>query len=91
MHAQHQHRDGRVLRAEPLEHLQESGAGHRDVEQDHVRREPGKGREQLVAVHRLSHDAEAGLLVHDPAQAVAHDRVIVGDEQADHGIHPGSE
>ena len=91
MNAQHEDRDARVLGAQALEHLEEPRSGHGHVEEHHVGREPRERGQQLVAVHRLANHHQAGVVGDDPAQPLANDRVVVGDEQADHGTHPGSE
>src|SRR4029079_5520578 len=57
--------------------------GHPEVHEDDVRPEPLGGGHRLAAIGRLADDLELRVAVEDAAEAVADDRVIVDDEQAD--------
>jgi hypothetical protein len=66
--------------------------GHPEVHEDDVGPEPLGRNHRLAAVGRLADDLELRIAVEDAAEAVADDRVIVDDEQADrwHGRHQGA-
>ena len=56
---------------------------HHQVHQDHVGVELGGALERLVAVGRLADDLEALLEREERPQPLAHDRVVVDDQDAD--------
>ena len=92
VHAQHQHRHARMLGPQALEHLEEAGARHRHVEQDHVGgKSRGSDASSSSPFTASPTTVEAGMVGDDAAKSLAHHRVVVGDQQPDHGIHPGSE
>ncbi len=59
-------------------------AGHAHVHQHHVGVELAGAADGLHAVRRLAHDLDVRLGLQQRAQTAAHERVVVGDEQADH-------
>ena len=61
--------------------------GHREVEQDHVRRQLGRPLNRLRSRSSLSDYLEIWLRAEHGREAIAHDRVIVGDEDTNRGSH----
>ena len=80
-----------MIGAQPLEHLEKARPGHGDVQQHHVGRQPREQGEHFVAVHGFPHDLQARVIRHDAAEPLPHHRMIVGDQEPDHGTHPGRE
>ena len=60
---------------------------HHEVEQDHVGRVLRRGGDRLLAVAGLADHLDVVLQVEERPQALAHDRVVVGDQDADHAAH----
>ena len=60
-------------------------ARHRHVEQQHVEVRFAHELQRLVAVARLAHHLKIGRRGEKLLQPLAHDRVVVGDDDADHG------
>ena len=58
--------------------------GHADVHQDHVRAAEAGEVDRAFAVSRLGDDLDVGLRVEDHPEAAAHERLVVGDRDADH-------
>ncbi len=67
-------------RAERLERLDAVHLRHFEVEQQHVRDDAARLRDDLTPVRRRADDLEIGLRAENGDQTIAHDRVIVGDE-----------
>ena len=61
-----------------------STLGHADVHEHDVRAQLGGERHRLRAVAGLAHDLDARLLAQDHAKAGAHQRLVVGKQDADH-------
>jgi hypothetical protein len=82
-----QHQDFRAIgrRGQPRDGLGRVRAGHQQVEQDQVGRrvQPGQQRPGIVNVRRLADDLHRRLRLQHHAQALAHDGVIVHDQDAD--------
>src|SRR6185312_2287087 len=82
VHAQCQHANGRVAGAQLPQRLEKQAAGHRDVEQHEIGGrglEPGEQRRGAV---RLARNHHPRILLHDTAQPLPDDRVVVRDEDA---------
>ncbi len=79
---------------EPVAQLADRGdavaAGHPQVHQHHLRPAGDGERDRLDAGGRLAQHLELGVAGEDPAQPVAHDRVVVGDQQRDHAGTAGT-
>ena len=60
-------------------------AGHLDVEQAHLGPRGAGGVDHLVAATDLRHDLEVGLEVEQRGQRATHERLVVGEQQPDHG------
>ena len=58
-------------------------ARHADVHQDDVGALFADEVDRLLAVRRLARDLHVGLRLHDHAEACAHQRLVVGDDDAD--------
>ncbi len=83
---QHEHPRRRTALRECLDRLETADTGHPQVHEDDVGRERVHERERLGAVGGFAHDLEVRLRGQHAPEAVANDRVIVGDEHAD-GTH----
>ena len=70
--------DDAAGRLDPVQHR------HADVHQHHVRPQPGRLRDRLLAVAGLADHGHVRLAVEDLAQADPHERLVVGDQQPDH-------
>src|SRR6266568_8840870 len=84
VYADDEHAQRGVLGPQAAEQRQKPRAGHRDVQDHHVRGRGGKAREQVVAVDGLAHDLNVPLLDHELMDTGADKRVVVGNEEADH-------
>src|SRR6266699_4441469 len=82
--ADDEHAQGGVLRPQAGEQRQKPGAGHRDVQDHHVGGCGGKARQQVMAVDGLAHDPDVRLLDHQLMDARPDQRVVVGNDEADH-------
>ena len=60
-------------------------AGHADVHEDDVRGRDAERLQRVAAVAGLAHDGHVGLGVDDEPEACAHERLVVDEEDADHG------
>ena len=63
---------------------------HPHVHQHDVGVELAGAADGLDAVRRLAHDLDVRLGLQQGAQTAPHERVVVGDEQADHGRTRGN-
>ena len=81
---QHDHARRRRRLAQPRQRRDAVEPRHREVEQHDVGREPLRLGDRGLAVGRLPDDLDVVLQVEERAQALAHDRVVVGDQDADH-------
>jgi hypothetical protein len=61
-------------------------ARHLQVHQDDVRLQFAIARDGLFAVLDLGHDFQVGLGLDDRDQAVAHERMVIGDQDAGGGL-----
>ena len=66
-------------------------AWHADAHQHDIRVEACGEFERLLAVDGFAHDFDVGLAVQDDAEAAAHERLVVGDQHADHADPPWRE
>src|SRR4051794_2432686 len=82
VHREHQHADLGLVLQDPPRGLQPGELRHRDVEDGEVDVVPLRADHGLRAVLRLRDDREIGLVVEDPAQPGAHERVVVGEQDA---------
>ena len=60
-------------------------AGHLDVEQAHLGSRGAGGGDHLVAATDLGDDLEVGLEVEQRGERATHERLVVGEQQPDHG------
>ncbi len=77
----HPHVD--ALRVQRFERLDAIHFRHFQIEQQHVRGDLPELRDDFAPIRRRADDLEIGLRAQNGDQTVAHDRVIVGDEDAD--------
>jgi len=80
VHAEHQDFDRGMLLPHHLQHLDEAGPRHRDVEQDHVGRRFRDPLQYLAGRGRLSHHRDAGVVGGNSPKACAHDGMIIRDQ-----------
>jgi hypothetical protein len=73
------------LAAELGSRLESAHAGHLDVEQRYVGPDRGGGRNHLIAAGSLRDDLEVGLQPEQTGQRAAHQSLVLGDQDADHG------
>ena len=80
------------VRAQAPRRLDAVEPRHADVHHDDVGPQPQRRLHRLGAVLRLADDLEVGLDVEHGPEAAAHERVVVGDEDADraHARSPSS-
>ena len=79
-----QHDHPRAGAPQALERADAVEPRHHEVEQDHVRVGARGGVDGGLAVAGLGDDLDVVLEVEERAQALAHDRVVVGEQDADH-------
>src|SRR5450830_1414471 len=84
VHRQHQERKFRPRSLHPLDQLDAVFSWHRHVEQQQVEAALAHPRHDLVAAHRFARHFDSRRALENAAQAVAHDSVIVGDQDARH-------
>src|SRR5690242_14955094 len=84
MRAQHENAHRRMLFANLLERVHERCARHRHVEQHDVHDTGREPRYRLLPRGSLGSHVDAGILLGDPAQSRSYDRMIVGNEDANH-------
>ena len=82
MHREHQHAQLRPALGELARGLQPGHPRHRDVEDREVDVVAQRALDRLGAVAGLGDDLEVGLGVEDEPQPVAHDGVVVGEQDA---------
>ena len=83
-----QHDDPRARAlAQALQRADAVEPRHHEVEQDHVGVGARGGVDRGLAVAGLGDDLDVVLEVEERAQALAHDRVVVGEQDADHARH----
>jgi hypothetical protein len=83
---QHEHSHARVVGAEAAGGLDTVELGHAQVHEHHIGFVAGDGGEGLVAVRDVGDDLEVGLPLEHAAQAVAHDGVVIDDQDTNrHG------
>ena len=75
-------------RDDPPRRLDPVDARHPDVHQDHVGLELGREAHRLRAVLGLADDLEVVARLEDQAEAAAHERLVVGDQDADRHRSP---
>src|SRR5581483_6047220 len=80
---QHQDPGGRVGGPDPADGLEPVEAGHHEVHEDHVGPQPGRLGHRRLPVAGLPDDLEVGPGGEEGAQALAHDRVVVDDQEPD--------
>jgi hypothetical protein len=95
VHAEHQHACIGLGAQDALDHLQAAGVGHRQVGDHDVRQLLPEPRIGLLRRLRFRYHGNPLLLLEQMAVAGAHDRMIVGEQQADdrgvaHGAGNGS-
>jgi hypothetical protein len=83
---EHEHARGHVAaqRGHLARRLDAVELGHADVHQHDVGRQATRLLDRRVAVGRLADDVDVLLGVEDHAEAGAHQRLVVGDQDADH-------
>ena len=84
MHRNDQHPQVGALLGELAGGLDAGQARHRDIEQRQLDLVAQSHGDRLLAVACLRHDLEVGLGVEDHPQTMAHERVIVGEQDARH-------
>ena len=62
--------------------------GHPNVHQRDVGLQPGRQLDGLDAVRRLTHHGQVGLGVEDEPETAPHQRLVIGDQNPDHGRPP---
>ena len=77
---------GALVVQEPARGLQAVELGHADVHEHDVGLVLADARERLSAVGGLGDDLDVLLGVEDHAEAAAHECLVVGDEDPDHGL-----
>ena len=90
MHAQDEHGQFRGVRLHQLEHVEAAGAGHGDVQHEGV---PGLRADLLhhfAPVGGFAADLDVGGFLKNLAQSTAHDGMIVGNKQGQHGQRAAS-
>jgi hypothetical protein len=80
VHREHEHAGARQALADAARDLEPVQVRHRDVHHDHVRARALDLDHGLVAVAGLAHHLHARVALQQRAQAVAEDRVVVGEE-----------
>ena len=85
VHAEHQHADRRVTRAQRSGQFDAVHAAHTDVDQHQVRRIGLRKFERLGAAGRLADDFQVRHHRQAGTQPVAYQRMIVDDDQPDQG------
>src|SRR5579883_1345775 len=81
---EHQGGDGGAAAGQLVEHPEAVAAGHADVEEQHVRRGLEHLGDRLLAARRLADQLDVAGQLEQAPQADAHDRVVVGEHDADH-------
>src|ERR1043166_4618202 len=66
--------------------IEHAGPGHGHIEQHDVYQFLSQHLQEGVAVARLAHHADVGVLRQYRSQTVSHDLMIVGDDQANHRL-----
>ena len=99
-HAQDQDRDVGMRLEQPASGLDPADAGHVQVHEDDVGTALGCDQQRLLAVGGLTHDLTEASSASTPITPSPEDRVVVGDEDADHraslrerrqaGLDPGA-
>ena len=84
VHGEDENAQLRLLGVHLLDELDAALAGHRHVEQQEIELELAHALHHLVAVARLAHDLEVARRGEQLLEPLAHDRVVVGDDDADH-------
>src|SRR5882724_3403471 len=84
MHAHDEDTRARPGRADALDQFEEGDARHADIEQHDVGFVGGQHGQQFGGVARFGDHAQLRVLRHELPEARAHDRVIVGDDDANH-------
>src|SRR5258708_18463451 len=90
MHAHDEDAGVGPRRADALDQIEERDARHPDIEQDDVGFVVRQHGEELDGVARFGDDAQLRIFRHELPEARAHDRVIVGDDDANHADACGS-
>jgi hypothetical protein len=81
---QHEHSRLAAVGQEAAGRFQAVHLRHADVHQDNVRSEAARLRECVLAVLRFADYLDVLLGIEDQAEAAAHERLVVGDQHADH-------
>lgn len=82
---QHEHGRGGMLGRDAAGRLDAVDARHVEIHQDDVRRTAAAVGDRLLAVGRDAGELDVRERLDQPAEAVADDAVVVGDQHADHG------
>jgi hypothetical protein len=77
------HRVGHVGTRQPPGHLDPVEPGHPDVDEQHVRTQPGGHLDGLYAVRGLPDDVDAGLGTEDHHQPGPHQVLVIGHDDTD--------
>jgi len=81
---EHEHLGGVIVPEQTAHGLDPVEAGHSDVHQNHVRSHGAGNLDRLSAVGRLADHGDVFLSLEDGVEAGTDERLVVGDEHADH-------